>query len=458
MPEGAISLADDIKSWIESVTVSRLVHADRIPGGGTREGWFIDLESPTGTVSELFLRYTPTAMPDNTAFHSLATEAQVVRALGGTGVPVAGIVAIHPDREAVLMERVAGDTWFYRIGDPDEQVRVAQAFIRSLATQHRIDPRTLEVPALGPIKSAREHAFERIDAIRQRGTAVSGEIDPLLRVTLDWLEANVPDYDGPVVLVQGDTGPGNFLYRDGRVTAVLDWELCHFGDPMDDIAWLSLRTVQDTFTHLPDRLREYEELSGHPIDDDRVWYYRVFAEATMTTLNPPNSESAGDDATRDIGNLMIYQQLHRRLWLEALNAAIGLGLERPDVPLPGDAPYWHSRYDEVLASLRTIAPRIADPLASQWTRGVARAVKYLQRLDVDGRQFVELELDEIAKAIGSRYESITAARSAVDAAVRAGTLDDRAYLALIWTRVMRDDELMGSASGALHHRTWPPLR
>jgi aminoglycoside phosphotransferase (APT) family kinase protein len=456
--EGAISLADDIRTWIESVTSSRLVGANRIPGGGTREGWFIDLEMPTGTVSKLFLRYTPTAMPDNTAFHSLATEAHVVNALADTDVPVAGIIAIHPDREAVVMERIAGDTWFYRIRDPAEQLSVAQDFIRSLAAQHRLDPRALDVAALGPVKSAREHALERIAAIRRRGTDAHGQIAPLLRVTVDWLEANVPDYDGPVVLVQGDTGPGNFLHRDGKVTAVLDWELCHFGDPMDDIAWLSLRTVQDTFTHLPDRLREYEQLSGHAIDLDRVWYYRVFAEATMTTLNPPNAERAGDEATRDIGNLMIYQQLHRRLWLEALNTAMGLGLEPPATPPAGVDPLWHGWYDDLLASLRTIAPRIADPLASQWTRGVARAVKYLQRIDIDGRQFVECELDEIAATTGTRYQSIAAARAGVDDAVRAGDIDDRQYVALIWNRVLRDDELMSSASGALHDRTWPPVQ
>ena len=57
------------------------------------------------------------------------------------------------------------------------------------------------------------------------------------------------------------------MYDDGRVTAVVDWELSHWGDPMDDIAWLSLRTVQDTFTYLPDRLAEYSELSGHAIDE-----------------------------------------------------------------------------------------------------------------------------------------------------------------------------------------------
>ena len=187
-------------------------------------------------------------------------------ALQDTDVTVPRTLAVHPVHEAMLSERVTGENWFYRIHDPDEQVRVAQDFIRNLAALHRLDPRELALPSFGPVKPAREHALDEIAHMRRRATSPTGAIDPLVRLSLDWLERNVPDYDGPVVLVQGDTGPGNFMYDNGRVTVVVDWELAHFGDPMDDIAWLSLRTVQDTFTHFPDRLREYEELSGNTID------------------------------------------------------------------------------------------------------------------------------------------------------------------------------------------------
>ena len=89
-----------------------------------------------------------------------------------------------------------------------------------------------------------------------------GTPDPALAFSLRWLRRHIPAYDGPPVLVQGDTGPGNFMYSGGRVTAVVDWELAHLGDPMDDIAWLSLRATQEPFTDFPTRLREYEELSG----------------------------------------------------------------------------------------------------------------------------------------------------------------------------------------------------
>ena len=89
---------------------------------------------------------------------------------------------------------------------------------------------------------------------------------------------------------------------------------------------------------------------------------------------------------RDIGNGIIYRQLHRRLWLEALAAVMGLELEPPSLPEPADLPEWHHLYATVLGSLQTIVPRIADPLANQWTKGVARVVKYLQDLDASGRR------------------------------------------------------------------------
>jgi len=102
------------------------------------------------------------------------------------------------------------------------------------------------------------------------------------------------------VLVQGDTGPGNFMYADGRVVAVVDWELAHLGDPMDDIAWLALRATQEPFTDFPARLREYEALSGYAIDEARVRYYQVMAEAKLQVMGhrPPQRPAMPMPAAR----------------------------------------------------------------------------------------------------------------------------------------------------------------
>jgi aminoglycoside phosphotransferase (APT) family kinase protein len=446
----ALALPADILGWIAEVS-GQVVAARRIPGGGMRQGWFVDVRRGDG-VEELFLRFSPE--PESSAFHSLAVEAEVVAALRRAGAAVPAIHAVHPEREAVLQSRVSGGTWFARIADPTEQLSVAQDFIRSLAFIHRLDPRTLAIDGLGPVRSAREHALERIEAIRRRATRRDGSLDGLVRLSCDWLERNVPNYDGPLVLVQGDTGPGNFLYREGKVSAVLDWELSHWGDPMDDIAWLSLRTVQDTFTHLPDRLAEYAELSGHAIDVDRVWYYRVFAETTMATLRP---DGQGEPGTFDAGNRILYTQLHRRLWLEALDRVCGLGLPRPEPAAAPPAEPWHEQFDNALEMLRAVTPRIEDPLAAQWTKGVARVLRYVRDADLVGRVYTCAELDGLEAALGSRPASVEEGRAALDAALAAGTVDPQTFLRLVWDRVLGNDELMRSASGALGRRTWPPL-
>ena len=307
-----------------------------MPGGASREAWFIDVDRD-GTVDPLFLRYSRAERPADTAFLPLRVEGEVFMALQDTDVTVPRTLAVHPEHEAMLSERISGENWFYRIQDPDEQVRVAQDFIRNLAALHRLDPHDLELPSFGPVKTAREHALDEIANMRRRATTRAGHIDPLVRLSLDWLERNVPDFDGPVVLVQGDTGPGNFMYENGKVTAVVDWELAHLGDPMDDIAWLSLRTVQDTFTHFPDRLREYEELSGNAIDAERVWYYRLFAETRLTSNSAGagamgSAPREGQPVARDIGNGIIYGMLHRRLTIEALANVMGFELPPTDLP------------------------------------------------------------------------------------------------------------------------------
>ena len=292
-----------------------------------------------------------------------------------------------------------------------------------------------------------------------------GEPDPFLRFTLSWLRDNVPDYEGPAVLVQGDTGPGNFMYDSGRVVAVVDWELAHLGDPMDDIAWLSLRSVQEPFTHLPDRLAEYEKLSGHRVDPDRVRYHRVKAEAKLQVMwhHPPRPTGSADQDSGggDIGNGLIYRMLHQRLWIEAMAEMLGLELtaaEEPPEP-SGDSRDNEWLFDAVLAQLRTvIVPRISDPLALQRTKGVARALKYLAAQNRHGAFYAGCELDDLAGLLGTRPPSLAAGRDAIARAVRAGQVTDLEYVRYLWRRFARDNELLRPASGVLADRHWPPLQ
>ena len=134
-----------------------------------------------------------------------------------------------------------------------------------------------------------------------------------------------------------------------------------------------------------------------------------------------------------------------------------LDLEPPELPEPAELPEWHHNYATVLGSLQTIVPRISDPLAAQWTKGVARMVKYLQDLDLSGTEFAELERGEIGSLLGRSPDTLVEGRADLAEAVGAGRVSDEDYVRYMWHKVIRDDHLMRHASGALHDRTWPPV-
>jgi aminoglycoside phosphotransferase (APT) family kinase protein len=459
-PADPLSLPDTIVDWIEDVAGAPVEHLDRRPGGARKEAWFVDVRGPDGA-RPLFLRYDrsdPTRTGDP---WTLRREAIVYLALQGTEVLAPTVVAVHPTEQAMLSERVTGENWFSRIRDPDEQLSVARDFMTRLAALHSLDPDELELPGFPSTRSVPELVEHELDEWERVIEFRGGNPDPGLRVSMDWLRANIPDYEGPPVLVQGDTGPGNFMYADGKVVAVVDWELAHLGDPMDDIAWLSLRAVQEPFTHFPDRLADYVALTGNAIDEHRVRYYRVMAETKLLVM----SHSPGGIRIRrtgggggDAGNGLIYGVLHRRLWLEAFADLVGIEEQVAETPPDLEPTEADQLFDNVLGQLRdVVAPRIEDPLALQRTKGVARILKYLAEIQRHGGFYEACELDDVEQALGERPIDVGRARAAMAAAVESGKITDADYLRFLWRRVARDNELLRPASGVMADRHWPPL-
>jgi aminoglycoside phosphotransferase (APT) family kinase protein len=453
----AAEISPELQQWIVEATGADRVDVKQVPGGASRQAWFVDAHGPDGS-QELFLRYDPKPSNPLSIFHPLQVEAEIMAELSCRGVTVPRVLAAHPVEQAVLLERVGGETWFRLIKDPDDQVRVAQDFIAKLAYLHRVDAGTLNIASLGQAGPVPGHVRDELTKMRER-VAAYGKPAPLVSFCIDWLERNIPDYDGPTVLVQGDTGPGNFMYADGKVTAIVDWELAHFGDPMDDIAWLSLRTVQDTFTHFPDRIAEYERLSGHPIDEARVWYYRLFAETRLASMNPGGMDVRASVPAHspDAGNSLIYGMLHRRLLVEALARVVGI----PDVEVEFPDDEQESErgpvYDATAAALSDAVGRTTDPLAVRYVKGAARLVKYLAEVDRVGAQVDAAELAELAEMLGATPSSVPSGRAALAERVARGELDERDYVTQLWRGIKRDDYLTRTASGALRRRTWPEL-
>lgn len=110
-----------------------------------------------------------------------------------------------------------------------------------------------------------------------------GQPYPLLRLVARWLRAKAPRVQRPV-LVHGDFRVGNVMFDEKGLTAVLDWELSHVGDPVEDLGWLCVRTWRFGSDQLAagglcsreELVRHYETAGGAPIDPAALAWWEVF--------------------------------------------------------------------------------------------------------------------------------------------------------------------------------------
>jgi aminoglycoside phosphotransferase (APT) family kinase protein len=457
-----------IVAWIERVAGGHVVDFVAVAGGG-RLGFAVDVQAGD-VVHRLFLQRGGRGGVGS--FMGFAREAEVYRALEPLGIPIPHVWGVDEGLDGFLVDRADGHVWFRPPRDPDVATAVAQDFMRHLATWHAAPARDLDLPSFGPVRSIREHQRDQlagIEAVFTREDAAR-PIDPLARAQLQHLLHHVPDHDDDPVLVQGDTGPGNFLYQGDRVTAIVDWELAHLGDPMDDIAWLSWRATQQGWPDFPARMREYEAASGIAVDPERVRYYRLNAcarlgprfgladmgEGTARSLGPARAVDAAVDRYAD-GSGLVMNMLHRRMRLTAHADALGIPLPGREVPDEAPPRAHQALYDVVLTQLRDIVRRVDDPAAANLAKGAARQVKHLKELDRNAALFEARELDDLGRLLGRVPSSPEEGRADLVAAVDDGKVELDDYLLYHWARLTRDDWMMRESSGAMYERSWPEL-
>lgn len=437
-------------AWCAEATGGRVVHAAALAGGNRRRAWAVDVQGPEGAPRALFLRFAsaPNAADDP---YDLRREARIYHALADTGVCLPRIVAEHPALPAMLIERVAGESAYRTCADGPAKERIAQDFMQALQRLHRLDATAL---GLGPVGSAADHVREELKIWRAmyEGT---GRPDPLLALACVWLDANVPDVSTTATVVHGDAGPGNFLFAEGRLASMIDWELWHLGDPVEDIAWLSMRSVLEPVPDFAQRVREYEQLAGAPLDRARLLYHRIFVTLRVAVIRHRALLDPSPDS--DPGNSLVSRLLNRRLLVDALSQALQL----PATPLvlPSVAPSPRTAdYAYLLAQLRdAITPAVRDPLVTRHVKGMARVLKHLQQQDHLGAAFDAQACEDLTALLGLPVHDAEAGRLALAAALRDGRTPLRAALPCLQRQVARESVLGAGALGQLATRGFQTL-
>jgi aminoglycoside phosphotransferase (APT) family kinase protein len=163
-------------------------------------------------------------------------------------------------------------------------------FVDALVAIHSCDWRGTPAEQLTSGATVADATRRQVDHWIARGVGDDdGPVHPALSFAREWLRAHAPAAPR-VALLHGDYRVGNFLVRDGRISAILDWELAHLGDPHEDLAWLGLRTFggsERLIGGLFDRpafFERYEARSGLRVDQGALRYFEVFSQFKVAVM------------------------------------------------------------------------------------------------------------------------------------------------------------------------------
>ncbi len=261
-----------------------IVDVRRLSGGATQEIWSFKLERTSGP-ERLILRRAAggSRLPDTAV--GLEVEAELMKAAAANGVPTPPVLYVLQPGDGLghgfVMAFLEGETLGGRIVKSaalaDAREGLTRACGEALARIHAIDTRHFgTLREVSPSDALRRSLddYRRSDWPR-----------PVLELAFRWLDDRCPKPPLTPRLVHGDFRNGNLMVGPNGLVAVLDWELAHIGDPMEDLGWLcanSWRFGMDEkpvggFGERQDLWASYAAAGGEAVDPARALWWEVCA-------------------------------------------------------------------------------------------------------------------------------------------------------------------------------------
>ena len=264
-------------------TATGIEGLQRLSGGASQETWVFALLRRNGEPHRLILRRMPPGDRFGDRVSGPELEARVIEAAVAAGVPAPRIRHVLAPGDGVgrgfIMDRIEGETLARRV-IRDAVFAPARARFGVQAGQILAQIHGIDGAGIGLREATPAGEITNLRALH----AAAGQHRPVFDFALGWLARNLPP-EVPPRLVHGDFRNGNLMFGPEGIRAVLDWEIAHRGDPMEDLGWLCVNSwrfgeIDKPVGGIADReilFAAYEQASGRSVDPAVVHFWEVFS-------------------------------------------------------------------------------------------------------------------------------------------------------------------------------------
>lgn len=398
---------DKLRACVERLTGGKVVAMERQIRW--RPAWFVDVDRD-GEILHIHIRGD--RQSDVLPFPELKREADIIEVLEEHGIPVPHIYGMCQDPVAIVMETVPGTRDVSTAASDEERRSIARQYIDAIAHMHHLPLDAFAAHGIDIPQGAESIALAGLNAYMPLYNRHKKKAEPLIEFAIRWLRTNVPAHRTKPSFIAFDAG--QFLFENGKITCLYDFEFAMVGDALTDLATMAMRqSVEPMGDEIGPLCQYYAEVVGEPLDIKAMRYHHaLFATvACMQFVGSTGNPQPGEP--HDV--YTEWDLALRRSLINIMAENLGVTLEKPaEVVAPASVNT--ALMDMLTDTVNQIGA--ADEVQEARKSAALRLTEYAARVDQYGPELQRLTCEDAKAILGKRYDDPAQLQEQLEAFVR----------------------------------------
>jgi aminoglycoside phosphotransferase (APT) family kinase protein len=434
----AIEVEQAIKSWIENNIGCEVVSMER--QARWRPCWYVDARLPSGEAKSLYVRGERSILlPEGRTPLSeseFRTEYEIMCVLEAEGILVPHVYGLCPEPLAMVTDRASGRGDLSTADSDEERAAVLGEYMDMLAKVHAIDASKFDGIALPRPESTGSISLARFDRAEREYRKKKQHPDPLVEFLIKWIRLNEPKHRKTVSFLVHD--PAQFMFEDGKLTALIDFELAYLGDALQDLAGLQLRNTSEPLGDIPRALRRYEAATGKPIDAGAFDFHTIaFATGTPMSLSHRMLQGL---PTANMVQYLEWRLLLAKLAIELIAGTTGRSLPESEGLQPDAVPLYDAFAQSLVGAIGKLP--VEEGYGAHEQANTVKLAEFVARAQQFDAVLQRRDREDVEALLGRPFATLLDADWALEKFVlEAGPEADDLLVPLFYARVLRHWEL-----------------